>query len=97
MDNYNSELKKEREVLELAMTPFLQAESDIAFTLQRRAFLKKVEVLMKDEPDFNVYEKFYNTTSRFQYPVYNAQLHHFKGTGLLNDEIEKKKRTLFVE
>lgn len=79
-------MKKEREVLEVAMTPFLQAEHDIAFTLQRRAFLKKVEELMKDDSEFNAYEKFYNSTSRFQYPVYNAQLRHFKGTGLLEKE-----------
>lgn len=82
----NSELKKEREVLELAMTPFLQAEHDIAFTLQRRAFLKKVEELMKNEPDFNAYEKFYNSSSRFLYPVYIAQLRHLTGTGVLEKE-----------
>ncbi|KAF0983779.1 hypothetical protein FDP41_007694 [Naegleria fowleri] len=80
------ELKKEREVLELAMTPFLQAEHDIAFTLQRRAFLKKVEELMKNEPDFNAYEKFYNSSSRFLYPVYIAQLRHLTGTGVLEKE-----------
>ncbi|KAL9649029.1 hypothetical protein ABK040_008406 [Willaertia magna] len=80
------ELKKEREGLEVAMIPFLQAENDIAFTIQRRAFLKKVEELMKDETNFDAYQKFYNSTVRFQYPAYDARLEHFKGTGLLESE-----------
>jgi hypothetical protein len=80
------ELKTEQRELELAMTPFLQSEMDISFTVHKRAFLKKVEELMKDDPTFNVYEHFYHNKDKFDYPMHSLDLSQFRGTGLLEDE-----------
>ena len=77
------DLEKEEEQLQTAIIPFLQSEHDIAFTVKRRAFLKKVEVLMKDEKDFDAYQKFYNNPNYFAYPRIHAELDAFEGTGLL--------------
>lgn len=51
--------------------------------------MKKVEELMKDDPNFDVNEHFYNNKEFFQYPLYHMDLAVFKGTGLLKSEQKK--------
>jgi hypothetical protein len=54
--------------------------------VKRRAFLKKVEQLMKDEKGFDTYQKFYNNPNYFAYPRLQAELDAFAGTGLLEQD-----------
>jgi hypothetical protein len=82
----------EKEALQSAMIPFLQGERDIAYAVNQRAFMKKVEELMKDDPNFDVNEKFFNNNRHFQYPIYGVpNLQKFRGTGLLEQEKATQK------
>jgi hypothetical protein len=48
-----------------------------------------VEKLMKDDPNFNVEEHFYNNRDRFLYPFYSLNLDQFKDCGILENEQPK--------
>lgn len=86
-------LALERDELQAAMVPFLQGERDIAYTVNRRAYMKKVAELMKDEPDFDINEKFYLNNRHFEYPVQGTyDLNKFRGLGLLEEEKRKTQQ-----
>jgi NADH dehydrogenase (ubiquinone) 1 alpha subcomplex subunit 13 len=80
------EFTYEQQTLEMAMAPFLQAEHDISFTVQIRAFKKAVEKLMKDDETFDAYEHFYKNKHRFIYPAFSIDLGKFLGTGILETD-----------
>jgi NADH dehydrogenase (ubiquinone) 1 alpha subcomplex subunit 13 len=83
-------VKMEKEQLQMAIMPFLNAERDIVYTIKKRAFMKKVRELMKDEEEFDVDERFYHSKKYFMYPRFALELDSFKGTGLLSEEVSTK-------
>lgn len=85
------ELEYEQRLLEGVITPFLQAEKDITYTVQARAFQKSIEKLMKDKPEFNPKEQFYHNKNRYLQPSYSIELTKFIGTGVLESDKELEK------
>lgn len=61
-----------------------------SYTIKKRAFMKKVRELMKDEEGFNVDERFYHNRKYFMYPRFALELDSFKGTGMLSEEVPIK-------
>eukprot|EP01080_Neovahlkampfia_damariscottae_P003024 gene3024-5034_t len=79
-------LREEQNILEATITPFLQAENDLNFVVQEKAFKKVVGELMKDEPNFDPEQVFKNNNHRYLYPIQSLNLDQFKDCGVLESE-----------